>query len=144
MIRNKIKGLGEVIIRVKDLAAVTQFYEELIGLEVLEKGPRFVFFKLADGFEGHPQILGLFDQSALSAFEHPFEKPDTKRSSLHHFALEIDKRDYDAILNYLTSGGVPVKTRVFNWIQWKSIYLQDPEQNVVELVCYDPTIEKKD
>ena len=33
----RIKGLGEVSIRVKDLDAMHKFYEEVVGLEVLRR-----------------------------------------------------------------------------------------------------------
>ncbi len=143
MIGDKIKGLGEVIILVENIRKVKQFYEKIIGLEILEEDTNFVFFKIAKGFGGHTQILGLFDNSIPTAFGQVREKPQIKNSSLHHLALEINKVDYDVILNTLTKNGVEVETRIFNWIQWKSIYLKDPEMNIVELVCYDSTIEKK-
>ncbi len=144
MIGNKIKGLGEVIILVENITTVKQFYEEVIGLEILAQDAHFVFFKIAEGYGGHPQVLGLFDNSNPTAFEQIREKPKIKSSSLHHLALEIDKSDYDVILNTLTKKEIEVKTRIFHWIQWKSIYLKDPEMNIVELVCFDPTIEKND
>ncbi|MFT7604158.1 MAG: catechol-2,3-dioxygenase [Saprospiraceae bacterium] len=144
MIGNKIKGLGEVIIRVNNLTVVKQFYKEVLGLKVLAEKTHFVFFKIAEGFDGHPQILGLFDNSIPPAFGQIREQAQMKNSSLHHLALEIDKDDYDSILNTLTKNEVEVETKVFNWVQWKSIYLQDPEMNIVELVCFDPTIEKKE
>jgi len=142
MIGNKIKGLGEVIILVNDIATVKQFYEKVIGLEIIAEDEHFVFFKIAEGFGGHTQILGLFDNSIPPAFGQVREKPQMKSSSLHHLALEINKDDYDVILNTLTKNKVEVETRVFNWVQWRSIYLKDPEMNIVELVCFDPTIDK--
>lgn len=33
-----IKGLGEVSIRVKDLEAMQKFYEEVLDLEVIDRG----------------------------------------------------------------------------------------------------------
>ena len=58
-----IKGLGEVSIRVKDLDAMHQFYEQVIGLEVLRRDESFVFFKIAEGYGGHTQNLALFEAS---------------------------------------------------------------------------------
>ncbi|MDO8755740.1 MAG: hypothetical protein Q7J80_17745 [Anaerolineales bacterium] len=46
----RVKGLGEVSIRVKDLDAMHKFYEEVVGLEALPTGgcarrdESFVFF----------------------------------------------------------------------------------------------------
>jgi len=49
----RIKGLGEVSIRVRDLDAMQKFYEEVVGLEVLRREESFVFFKIAEGYGGH-------------------------------------------------------------------------------------------
>jgi catechol 2,3-dioxygenase-like lactoylglutathione lyase family enzyme len=52
----RVKGLGEVSIRVRDLDAMQKFYEEVVGLEVLPTGgcarrdENFVFFKVAEGY----------------------------------------------------------------------------------------------
>jgi catechol-2,3-dioxygenase len=46
----RIKGLGEVSIRVRDLDAMHKFYEEVVGLEVLRRDESFVFFKIAEGY----------------------------------------------------------------------------------------------
>ena len=35
-----------------------------------------------------------------------------------------------------------VRTAVHDWVQWRSLYVKDPEGNEVELVCFDPAIDK--
>ena len=47
---SRVKGLGEVSIRVRDLDAMRKFYEEVVGLEVLRRDESFVFFKVAEGY----------------------------------------------------------------------------------------------
>jgi len=42
----RVKGLGEVSIRLRDLDAMNKFYEEVMGLEVLRRDEGFVFFKV--------------------------------------------------------------------------------------------------
>lgn len=143
MLKNKIKGLGEIILSVNNITIVKQFYKDIIGLEIIAQEENFVFFKIADGIAGHPQVLGLFDNSIPTEFGQIRDSPEINKTSLHHLALEIDLSDYDSIIKDLTKNKIQFKTRVFNWIQWRSIYLLDPEMNVVELVCYDSTIEKK-
>jgi catechol 2,3-dioxygenase-like lactoylglutathione lyase family enzyme len=59
---HRVKGLGEVSIRVRDLDAMHKFYEDVVGLEVLPTGgcarrdESFVFFKIAEGY-GNWSIL---------------------------------------------------------------------------------------
>jgi hypothetical protein len=61
-------------------------------------------------------------------------------TSLHHFALEIGKEDYEDELRRLEGLGVEVTTFEHRWCRWRSIYVKDPESNVVELVCFDESV----
>ena len=65
----RVKGLGEVSIRVKDLDAMHKFCEEVVGLEVLRRDESFVFFKIAEGYGGHTQNLALFSATNRSFIE---------------------------------------------------------------------------
>ncbi len=58
-----IEALGEVLIRVTNLGGMSKFYEEILGLEVLWREESFVFYNVAEGFAGHPQVFALFDAS---------------------------------------------------------------------------------
>lgn len=140
MIGTKIKGLGEIVIRVTDMKSVMNFYQNVIGLELIKQDGGYTFFKIAEGYGGHLQILALFDTSIPTAFGEVRPGIDLNNSSLHHLALEIDKNDYHPILVKLREEGVELTTQIFEWVQWKSIFIKDPEMNVVEFVCYDPEI----
>jgi hypothetical protein len=37
--------------------------------------------------------------------------------------------------------GVEVTTLDHRWCRWRSVYVHDPEGNILELVCYDEAIE---
>jgi catechol 2,3-dioxygenase-like lactoylglutathione lyase family enzyme len=54
-----IKGLGEIALRVEDLDTMQRFYEEVIGLELIKRFDNAAFLKLADGYDGHTQVLAL-------------------------------------------------------------------------------------
>jgi catechol-2,3-dioxygenase len=140
MIHNKIKGLGEIILRVNDMDLMKKFYSLTIGLELINESENYTFFKIADGYRGHHQVLALFAKSNLNAFNEKFEDIKCVSSTLHHFALEIDKKDYENILHTFDENNVEYVTEVFEWIRWKSIFIKDPESNIVEFVCYDPEI----
>ena len=140
MINNKVKGLGEIILRVKDMELMKKFYNQTIGLELINESENYTFFKIAVGYRGHNQTLALFDKSNLNAFNEKFKDIKTVSSTLHHFALEIDKKDYENILNFFKKNNIEYVTEVFEWIKWKSIFIKDPESNIVEFVCYDSEI----
>jgi catechol-2,3-dioxygenase len=58
-----VRGLGEIALRVNNLDAMQKFYEEVIGLPLMTRFPNAAFFKIADGYGGHTQVLALFDRS---------------------------------------------------------------------------------
>jgi len=55
-------------------------------------------------------------------------------------ALEIDKGDFPAELDRLRALGLDVTTVDHRWCRWRSMYVRDPEGNILELVCYDESI----
>lgn len=127
------KRLGEIALRVKDLEAMTNFYHQAIGLTLLRKEPHMAFLKIADGFQGHTSILALFKRRDGDIKE---------KGALDHIAFSIDLPDYENERQRLESLGLPVRTAQHNWVQWRSLYVHDPEGNEVEFVCFDPSIPK--
>ena len=90
------------------------FYEDTFGLERIgDPSDRLVFFKIADGHNGHTAVLALFRRDA-----------------------EVSQEE---TIGRAGAGG---PTAEHGWVQWRSLYVQDPEGNRVELVCFDPAIEK--
>jgi catechol-2,3-dioxygenase len=137
----RIRALGETVLRVKDLQRVKRFYTDVIGLDVLREFDGIVFLKVSDGYGGHTQIIGLFLESLPVPFARDArEAVHLEATSLHHFALEIDKKDFDAELARLKQLGVEVTTVEHRWCRWRSLYVHDPEGNILELVCYDEAI----
>ena len=63
MPKASIKGLGEIALRVTDLDAMQRFYQDVIGLPLLKRFEKAAFFKIADGYGGHAQVLALFDRA---------------------------------------------------------------------------------
>ena len=125
-----IKGLGEVSIQVKDLDAMHKFYEEVVGLEVLRRDESFVFFKVAEGYDGHTQNLALFEAEQLNPQE----------STLHHIALNVALEDFEPEKMRLEGLGLKLHATVHEWLHVRSLYFYDPEGNHLEFVAYDETV----
>jgi catechol 2,3-dioxygenase-like lactoylglutathione lyase family enzyme len=124
------------------LSASSASTSDVIGLDVLREFPGIVFLKVSDGYGSHTQIIGLFHESLPVPFPKDLRAPvHLETTSLHHFALEIDKGDFDAELDRLTGLGVEVTTIEHRWCRWRSLYVRDPERNILELVCHDEAIE---
>ena len=128
-----IKGLAEIALRVNDLEKMQKFYEEVIGLEFLESFDKTVFFRIAEGVEGHVQVLALFDRSGTDGYT----GIDAKKSTVDHIAFGISKSDYEAEKNRIEALGYDIRTAYHKWVKWRSLYVTDPEGNNVEMVCYD-------
>jgi catechol 2,3-dioxygenase-like lactoylglutathione lyase family enzyme len=135
---SSIRALGEIALRVADLDRMQAFYTEVVGLELMKRFPHAAFFRIAEGYAGHTQILALFDRSGDAGYG----GLDPARTTVDHLAFAIDLADYHGEKARLEAAGLAVRTAVHNWTQWRSLYVDDPEGNTVELVCFDPSIPK--
>jgi len=134
-------SLGEVVLRVRDLDAMQRFYQDVFGLELLRRFERMAFLRVAPGRAGHTTIVALFDQALPAPIAAlPRTATDVQRTTLHHFALEIAREDHAAWKARMESHGLAVTTAEHPWVGWRSLYIADPEGNVVELVCHDPDL----
>lgn len=139
--KQRARGLSEVVLRVKDLDAMQHFYEDVIGLELMGRFPRMAFLKIAEDSGGLTQALGLFDASLAPDIDVPhYQGLSPQQTTLHHFALAIELTDYEAEKQRLEHLGLTVTTMEHAWTQMRSLYISDPEGNVVEFVCYDASI----
>ena len=136
----RIKGLGEVSIRVNNLHVMQKFYEEVLGLEVLRRDESFVFFKIAEGYGGHTQNLALFNAGNRDFLEYKSGHLNPDESTLHHIALNIPLDNFEAEKRRLEGLGMKVHATRHEWLHVRSIYFPDPEGNLLELVCYDPSL----
>jgi len=137
---HRVKGLGEVSIRVKDLDAMHKFYEEVVGLEVLRQDESFVFFKVAKGYGGHTQNLALFDTSNRIFLETKSQQLSSDQTTLHHIALNVSLEDFESEKMRLEGLGLKVDATVREWLHVRSLYFADPEGNLLEFVCYDASV----
>lgn len=135
--RTSVRGLGEIALRVNNLDAMQKFYEEVIGLLLMTRVPNCAFFKIADGYGGHTQVLALFDRSQNPGYR----GTDAATSTTDHIAFEIPLTDFDGEKRRLEGLGLQVETADHAWVHWRSLYVTDPEGNQVELVCYDSSVE---
>jgi catechol 2,3-dioxygenase len=141
---NPIKplGVGEVVVRVADLRRSIEFYQGILGFQLVRVlHNALAFMRVADGVEGHTQIIGLFSRDFASNRDgKTWDGSNPRLSTLHHFAIEISLKAYDGVLNYLVEKGLKPNTQTHSWIGWRSIYVSDPDDNTVEFVCYDRSV----
>jgi len=134
--RTAVRGLGEIALRVNDLDAMQKFYEEVVGLPLMTRFPNTAFFKIADGYGGHTQVLALFDRTGSPGYR----GSDAATSTIDHIAFEVALADFANEKERLEALGLHVETAEHAWVLWRSLYVSDPEGNQVELVCYDRSV----
>lgn len=127
----RITGLDHIVLRVRDLDRMTQFYCDVlgcrlerqqaeIGLTQVRAGRSLIDLVPVDG------KLGRMGGAA----------PGREGRNLDHFCVTIDGYDEAAIRAYLTAQGVEVGeagTRYGADGEGPSLYISDPEGNVIEL-----------
>ena len=97
-IAKSVKGLAEVVLRVKDLDTMQAFYEETIGFELdIRYGNELVFLNIAQGHKGYNQSLALFAEEIPPHASMTYDGLNSQQTTLHHFALAISFTDYEAV-----------------------------------------------
>jgi catechol-2,3-dioxygenase len=134
--RTAVRGLGEIALRVNDLDKVQKFYEEIIGLSLMKRFPNAAFLRIADGYAGHSQVLALFDRSQTPGYK----GIEARTSTIDHIAFEISLADFETEVKRFEGLGLAVETAEHTWVHWRSLYVNDPEGNQVELVAYDASV----
>ena len=115
--KSAVKGLGEVVLRVRDIDRMVTFYQDTFGLKLLGRFETMAFLQIAPGYAGHTQVLALFVEfvpSNHSSAQH--QGWDPQRTTLHHFALAIAMADYELEKERLQELGLDVQTAEHGWV----------------------------
>ena len=136
------KRIGEIVLRSENVPALVAFYRAVIGLEPYATLGSATFLKVDEDFEGHPQLLAIFQAS------HTFSGPkdvhtntaNAQVGTLHHFAFVLDQQDFDSERGRLQALNAGLQFAEHPQFGWRSIYLFDPDGNSVEFVSYDSSI----
>ena len=138
----RVMHIAEVGLRVKDLARMVAFYQEVLGLEIVRAYPKHVFLKAGElnsplGRGGHPQLLVLFDRDV---------RLEVDLTTLDHVAFEISLDEFEMERTRLQARGLELSERVWSrvgsgeyaWLRARSLFFDDPEGNTIELIAHDP------
>src|SRR5580704_17220368 len=126
----RINGLVESCLYSNDLPHSVRFYQEQLGLRLLESGERLCVFSVADKqalliFRGGGKLEPVLTPGGLI--------PPHGAAGQLHFALTISKNDFATWENYLIAQGIEIESKVEWPAGGRSIYFRDPDNHLVEL-----------
>ncbi len=127
----RIRHLDHLVLRVTDLRAMMAFYTEVLGCSVEKVQEALGLYQLRAG----TALIDLVPVNGPLGAKGG-APPGTEGRNLDHFCLRVDPFDADAIIGHLRAFGAdpaPVASRYGAEGQGPSIYVADPEGNVVEL-----------
>jgi catechol 2,3-dioxygenase-like lactoylglutathione lyase family enzyme len=135
----RLTGLHHLTAIVRDLDRTTAFYRDVLGLELVKEGTsdddasaRHFWFSVGGGGAAG---------SLISFLEYPaLQQATVGVGAVQHFALVVESaEEQDAWVGYLRSRGVQC-TDVFERGGFRSIYLRDPDDHIVEIATRGPGI----
>jgi catechol 2,3-dioxygenase-like lactoylglutathione lyase family enzyme len=126
----RLNGILETAIHVRDLSASAGFYQQVLGLELIERSERLCALSVAGR-----HLLLLFLQGGSSK---PLETaggmiPPHDGSGSLHFAFAIDRIELEPWVERLRERGVALESRVDWELGGTSLYFRDPDGHLVEL-----------
>ncbi len=126
-----IRNMDHVVLRVADLDASMRFYRDVLNCPIEKIQDQLGLYQLRAG-------SALIDLVPLSGAlgQRGGAGPGPEGRNMDHFCLRVDPFDADAITRHLQAHGLqpaPVASRYGAEGQGPSIYVTDPDGNVVEL-----------
>ena len=127
-----IRQLDHLVLRVADLQRSVDFYCGVLGCEIARRRDDLGMLHLRAG-------ASMIDIVALDGEvgRRGGAAPGPEGRNLDHLCLRVDPFDGQALIDYLRGQGVellgPVQTRFGAEGSGPSIYMRDPDGNVVEL-----------
>jgi glyoxylase I family protein len=123
--------IDHIVLRVIDIQKMLDFYLNVIGckMEQVQEGPGLYQIRAGSSLIDLVPIDGKLGKMGGAA-------PGKEGRNLDHFCVRVDPFDADAILAFMKSKGVEagtVESRYGAEGEGPSIYVTDPEGNVVEL-----------
>ena len=113
-------SVGPVCLTASDLTRSVDFYVQVMGLQVLDRG------------ESHA-ALGTAERELVALVEQPGARPSPRSAGLYHFALLVpDRADLARWLAHAARDRVPL-TGVSDHFVSEALYLSDPDGHGIEI-----------
>jgi glyoxylase I family protein len=138
--RMRLTGLHHLTAIVRDLDRTTAFYSGVLGLQLVKEGTsdddagaRHFWFAFGgdSGTGSQPPLVSFMEYPAL-------QQATVGIGAVQHFAFIVESaEEQQAWVDYLRGRGVQC-TDVFERGGFRSIYLRDPDEHIVEIATRGP------
>lgn len=123
-------GIGHVHLKVANIERALGFYRDLLGFQVMQHYGNNAVFLSAGGYHHHIGLNTWYSKNAAPA-------PRNAAGLFHTAILYAERRELAIILKRLIAAGYPLTGASDHGVS-EAIYLDDPDQNGVELYWDKP------
>lgn len=127
----RLLGLDHIVLRARDAERLVRFYCDVLGCTVERRQDKIGLIQLRAG-SALIDIVGIDGELGRMGGA----PPGKEGRNLDHFALRIERLDPKPLRDHLARHGIDmgkVKARYGAGGEGPSVYIEDPEGNVVEL-----------
>ncbi|RPI47449.1 MAG: glyoxalase [Betaproteobacteria bacterium] len=127
----KIRRVGHLVLRVKDIERSRRFFEDILGFPVVAQNERGMVFFSTDVADNHHML-------ALVPAKQGATMPGSEAVGMHHVSFELGSfAELQEAYRRFKENGVTICETVFHGIS-KSVYFNDPDGNTLEVYCNVP------
>ncbi len=127
----KIKRMGHLVLRVKDIERSKRFFEEILHFPVVGQNERGMVFFSTDVKDNHHML-------ALMPAKEGAAAPGPENIGMHHVSFELGTfAELQNAYRTFKEKGVNVCYTTFHGVT-KSVYFNDPDGNTLEVYCNVP------
>ena len=127
----KIKRVGHLVLKVKDLERSRKFFTEVLGFPQVGENDRGMLFFSTDVIDNHHML-------ALREAKPGAPTPDPEQIGMEHVSFELGTfAELQAAYRKFKEHSVKIRMTVFHGVA-KSIYFYDPDGNQLEVYCNVP------
>ncbi len=120
-----LSKIKETCINVVDMDRTEQFYHGILGLEVIAKDDRLIFFRVGT------DLLLCFDTDKTKDQVSP---PWHEARGFQHFAFECSTEDYERWKTVIRENNIAIEDEITWKTGKRSFYFRDPDGHCVEII----------